>query len=216
MNNEKEIRFAEIIPEFVTIDKRDGENDKMIIEGYAAVYDSKTRIGADDWGFDEIIERGAFNGANLKDVPLKYNHLDAVPILARTRNKSLTLTPDDKGLRIRAELIDTTDNIDMFKRIKAGLINKMSFAFTVADEQIDTTGKIPFRHIKKFDKIFDVSVVDTPAYEDTSVFARSREIAEAWRAVSDDTTGEGANNPTPAGLDMRTKILISQYAKKGF
>lgn len=215
MNNEKEIRFAEITD--LNIDFRDAtDGDKMVIEGYAAVYDSKTRIGADDWGFDEIIERGAFNGANLKDVPLKYNHLDAVPILARTRNKSLTLTPDDKGLKIRAELIDTTDNVDMFKRIKAGLINKMSFAFTVADEQIDTTGKIPFRHIRKFDKIFDVSVVDTPAYEDTSVFARSRELAEAWRAVSDDTTGEGANNPTPAGLDMRTKILISQYAKKGF
>ena len=215
MNNEKEIRFADITE--LNVDFRDGDDDgKMIIEGYAAVYDSKTRIGADDWGFDEIIERGAFNGANLKDVPLKYNHLDAVPILARTRNKSLTLTPDDKGLKIRAELIDTTDNIDMFKRIKAGLINKMSFAFTVADQQIDTTGKIPFRHIKKFDKIFDVSVVDTPAYEDTSVFARSREIAEAWRAASDDATNNDATNPTPAGLDMRTKILISQYAKKGF
>lgn len=215
MNNEKEIRFAEITD--LNIDFRDAtDGDKMVIEGYAAVYDSKTRIGADDWGFDEIIERGAFNGANLKDVPLKYNHLDAVPILARTRNKSLTLTPDDKGLKIRAELIDTTDNVDMFKRIKAGLINKMSFAFTVADEEIDRTGKIPFRHIKKFDKIFDVSVVDTPAYEDTSVFARSRELAEAWRAASDDATGEGATNPTPAGLDMRTKILISQYAKKGF
>ena len=211
---DKEIRFADITE--LNVDYRDGDdNGQMIIEGYAAVYDSKTRIGADDWGFDEIIERGAFNGANLKDVPLKYNHLDAVPILARTRNKSLQLTPDDKGLKIRAELIDTTDNVDMFKRIKAGLINKMSFAFTVADEEIDTTGKVPFRHIRKFDKIFDVSVVDTPAYEDTSVFARSRELAEAWRAASDDETGDNANNPTPAGLDMRTKILISQYAKKG-
>lgn len=211
---DKEIRFADITE--LNVDYRDGDDDgKMIIEGYAAVYDSKTRIGDDDWGFDEIIERGAFNGANLKDVPLKYNHLDAVPILARTRNKSLQLTPDDKGLKIRAELIDTTDNVDMFKRIKAGLINKMSFAFTVADEEVDRTGKIPFRHIRKFDKIFDVSVVDTPAYEDTSVYARSREIAEAWRAALDNETGDSANNPTPAGLDMRTKILISQYAKKG-
>jgi len=213
---DKEIRLSDIAD--LNIDYRNESDDsgaaKMIIEGYAAVYDSKTRIGFDDWAFDEIIERGAFNGANLKDVPLKYNHLDAVPILARTRNKSLTLTPDDKGLKIRAELIDTTDNIDMYKRIESGLINKMSFAFSVADEQIDTTGKIPFRHIRKFDKIFDVSVVDTPAYEDTSVFARSREIAEAWRATLENEK-DGSNKPDSAGVDMRTKLLILQYAKKG-
>lgn len=178
---EKEIRMFYVHD--LTIDQRaaDDGNNEMIIEGYAAVYDSKTQIGFDDWAFYEIIERGAFDGANLKDVPLKYNHLDSVPILARTRNKSLTLTPDTNGLKMRAVLLDTTDGIDMYKRVKAGLIEKMSFAFTVADEEIDTSGKIPLRRIKKFDKIFDVSVVDTPAYEDTSVYARAREIADAMR-----------------------------------
>lgn len=205
----KEIRFNNI--NNLTIEKRadeNGENEKMIIEGYAAVYDSETTIGdAEAWGFKEVIERGAFNGANLKDVPLKYNHDDAVPILARTRNKSLTLTADDKGLFIHAELLDTTDGIDMYKRIQAKLIDKMSFAFTVADEEIDTTGKIPKRTIKKFDKIFDVSVVDTPAYEDTSVYARSREIAEAWKDAPDGVE-EKRNAPT---LTIGQKILIKQY-----
>ncbi len=208
----KETRFNDV--EMLKIECRaetDDEKNEMILEGYAAMYDSKTRIGFDDWAFDEIIERGAFDGANLKDVPLKYNHSDEIPILARTRNKSLTLTPDKDGLKIRAVLLDTSDGRDMYKRVQAGLIDKMSFAFTVSDEEIDTTGKIPVRHIKKFDKIFDVSVVDTPAYENTSVYARSKEIADAWnidRKKSADADGNDA-----VTMDIATKILINQYRK---
>ena len=208
MPTPKEIRFNNI--DNLEITKRadeNGENEKMIIEGYAAVYGSETEIAAGEpWAFKEVIDKGAFNGANLKDVPLKYNHEDAIPILARTRNKSLTLTADDKGLFIHAELLDTTDGVDMYKRIKAKLIDKMSFAFTVADEEIDTTGKIPVRTIKKFDKIFDVSVVDTPAYEDTSVFARSREIAEAW-----DDTPDGEKEEKRSALTLEQKTIIKQY-----
>ena len=177
--NEKEIRLANV-QDFMI--ERSEDEGKMVIEGYAAVYDSETLIGDETWGFYERIAKGAFEGANMKDVPLKYNHENAVPILARTRNKSLTLTPDDKGLKIRAELLDTTDGVDMYKRIKAGLIDKMSFAFTVREEVVSDQDKTtPKRTIKKFDRIFDVSVVDTPAYDDTSIYARSRELSEGWR-----------------------------------
>ncbi len=208
--NVKEVRLSDIGNFNISYrEASDGEEAKMIIEGYAAVYNSETVIGFDDWAFKEVIERGAFDGANLKDVPLKYNHSDEVPILARTRNKSLKLTVDDKGLKIYAELLDTTDGIDMYKRIKAGLIDKMSFAFTVSDEEIDTSGKMPIRRIKKFDKIFDVSVVDTPAYEDTSVFARSRELAEAWRGSLDNEKRASAKT-----IDLSTKILLMQYAER--
>ena len=176
MNNNKEIRISNI--DDYTIVRRDDGTDGLIIEGYAAVYDSAADIGG---MFTETIERGAFENADMRDVPLKYNHVDNVPILARTRNKSLILIPDEKGLRIRAELLDTTDGIDMYKRIKAGLIDKMSFAFTIPKggdvwEKKDG-GK--FRTIKRFERIFDVSVVDSPAYENTSIFARSKEIADA-------------------------------------
>lgn len=204
----KELRFSDI--ENISIEERADENGdkKLIIEGYAAVYDKQTRIGGDSpWAFDEVIERGAFEGANLKDVPLKYNHSDNIPILARTRNKSLTLTPDDNGLFIHAELLDTSDGLDMYKRIKSGLIDKMSFAFTVAVEEVDTTKKIPKRSIKKFDKIFDVSVVDTPAYEDTSVYARSREIAEAWNGAPD-----GAEQN--AKINYHVRSLITAYGNR--
>lgn len=179
MKMNKEIRLANISDFNVELREEENQN-KMIIEGYAAVFDSETLIGDESWGFYEKIERGAFDGAKMKDVPLKYNHSDQVPILARTRNKSLELTIDDKGLFIRAELLDTQDSIDMYKRIKAGLIDKMSFAFTVKEEDYEK-GLIPKRSIKKFDRIYDVSVVDVPAYDDTSIYARSLEAAEQYK-----------------------------------
>ena len=200
--NDKEIRLADISNFSIEMRKDEGaESDKMVIEGYAAVFDSETLIGSEEWGFYESIERKAFDGANMKDVPLKYNHSDAVPILARTRNKSLELTVDDKGLFIRAELLDTQDSIDMYKRIKAGLIDKMSFAFTVKESKF-TDAKIPHRKILRFDRIFDVSVVDVPAYDDTSIYARSLELAEASLRQSED--GKGKEN-------FYIKSLITMY-----
>ena len=178
--NDKEVRFVNIND--FNIEHRNDEENKLIIEGYAAVFDSEILIGSEDYGFYERIERGAFEGANMKDVPLKYNHMSAIPILARTRNKSLTLTADEKGLFMRAELLDTSDGIDMYKRIKSGLIDKMSFAFTVKDEKIfNRNTNTPKRIIKRFNKIYDVSVVDFPAYEETSVYARSLDLVETWK-----------------------------------
>ena len=162
----------------------DSEAGEMIIEGYAVVFESETMIGdATRGGFYEVISRGAFDGCNMRDVPLRYNHSDAVPILARTRNKSLTLEVDNKGLKIKAVLLDTQDAQDMYKRIKSGLISSMSFAFTVADggEVITSRNGVPVRRITKFERLFDCSVVDIPAYDATSVYARSLELADGWR-----------------------------------
>lgn len=203
--NDKEIRLANISDFDIELRKEDDGSGKMIIEGYAAVYDDETLIGDEEWGFYESIERGAFDGANMKDVPLKYNHSDAVPILARTRNKSLELKTDDKGLFIHAELLDTQDNIDMYKRIKAGLIDKMSFAFTVRKEgETWEKGKTPKRSIKKFDRIFDVSVVDVPAYEGTSIYARSLELADAFKGTVETEKSETRK-------DYTISNLIKQY-----
>lgn len=210
-NTEKEIRLANISD--FNIELRENEEDgknKMIIEGYAAVFDSETLIGTEECGFYERIEKGAFDGANMKDVPLKYNHSDAVPILARTRNKSLTLTVDEKGLFIHAELLDTQDSVDMYKRIKAGLIDKMSFAFTIAKTgESWEKGKTPKRSIKRFDRIFDVSVVDMPAYEDTSIYARSLEQADAWKEDTLDSESKKNEQRT----NYAVSNLIKQYKK---
>lgn len=202
--NEKEIRLANISDFNIELRKDENESGKMIIEGYAAVYDQETLIGDEDFGFYERIEKGAFDGANMKDVPLKYNHSDNVPILARTRNKSLELKTDDKGLFIRAELLDTQDNIDMYKRIQAGLIDKMSFAFTVkADGEEWERGKVPKRTIKKFDRIFDVSIVSVPAYDGTSIYARSLEMCETFKDAVETAQSEKR--------DYKIANLIKQY-----
>lgn len=205
--NKKEIRLASINDFDIELREEAEKESKMIIEGYASVFDSETLIGDEEWGFYESIDRNAFDGADMRDVPLKYNHEDTVPILARTRNKSLELTVDDKGLKIRAELLDTQDGIDMYKRIKAGLIDKMSFAFTVADEAVEFNkdDKIPHRKIKKFDRIFDVSVVDTPAYEDTSIYARSLELAEAWEKPAE------AEETRQSERNFALETLIKKY-----
>lgn len=156
----KEVRLTEV---------RTIENENMIIEGYAVVFDSP----ATHYGYTEIVDRNAFNECNMQDVCMKYNHEDNFLILARTRNQSLQLTVDDKGLKIRANLIDTTQNKDIYKMIQSGLLDKMSFAFTVDKEEYDY--ETDTRRILSIDKLYDVSVVDVPFYENTEIFARSKE-----------------------------------------
>lgn len=177
---EKEVRFAS----FEVRQAEETDKDEMILEGYAVVFGEETYIGDSEYGFYEEVAPGAFEGANLKDVPLKYNHNDSFLILARTRNDSLQLSIDEKGLYIRAKLIDTTTNKDIYKMVKSGLLDKMSFAFTVSDEKVDDKENgVAKRTITKIDRLFDVSVVDVPAYDQTSIYARCQKLAEANRAT---------------------------------
>lgn len=183
-----------------SLEHRDDNTDDMILEGYACVFDQTTLIGSTDYGFYERIDKGAFNGADLTDVPLKYNHTDAVPILARTRNGSLTLTVDDHGLKIRAKLLDTQDARDMYKRVQEGLIDKMSFAFTVAEQNFNYDTEPTTRTIIRFEKIWDVSVVDIPAYDGTSVNARSLELLDSEIKEALEKAKKAKRNYNLAGL----------------
>lgn len=155
--------------------------DEMIIEGYAIIFDQPATHQYDQRKFTEVIKRGALDNTNMKDVPLRYNHNDSWCVIARTRNKSLELVIDDKGLKIRAKLIDTQSNKDIFRSIQEGLIDKMSFAFTVADGgDTWTFGEDEtYREVNNIDKLYDVSVVDTPFYEGTSIYARSLELLDS-------------------------------------
>lgn len=158
----KEIRIAEM---------RALDSEEMIIEGYAAVFNQETDLG---W-CKEVIDPKAFEECDMKDCCLNYNHGQGKAI-ARTRNGSLELIVDSVGLKMRAKLIDTTEGIDIYKSVKSGLLDKMSFAFTVKEEQWDY--ETDTRRIMNIDKLFDVSIVDIPAYEGTSIFARSKEQYE--------------------------------------
>ena len=129
----REIRIAEIRALEPTNDQQE-----MIVAGRAIVYDSPTVMyEIDGIKYYEVIQRGALDGADLKDVPFKYNHSDSVMVMARTRNKTLELIPDDKGLLIRARLANTTAGRDLYELIRRGDIDKMSFAFSVAEDSYD-------------------------------------------------------------------------------
>lgn len=156
------------------------DKNKQLVEGYAAVFNQRALIWESEWSgwkYMEVIDRNAFNGADMNDTVFKYNHGDVAMILARASNNTLTMNTDDKGLRISADIIDTNNGTDVYKLIKRGDLNKMSFAFTVKSEQteVDKENKIYTRTITAFDKIYDVAVVDFPAYDGTSIQARSKE-----------------------------------------
>ena len=202
MLKNKEVRFSTIVG------KSTDEAEKMIIEGYAIVFNQETLIGDREHGFTEVIDKRSLDGANLEDVPLKYNHTDNRLILARTRNGSLTFQIDDHGLKIRAELIDTQSNRDVYHTIVAGLLDKMSFAFTVKSQSWDRSGDVPKRTITQIDRLYDVSVVDLPAYEGTSIDAltRSLEIADAELGALENVKNEQMRQVIRKRLKLKTNI----------
>ena len=168
MNIEKRLLNVEI---------KQNDSHAMIIEGYAITYDEPATHTSGNYTFTEVIKTGALDNADLSDVVLRYNHNDSWCIMARTKNNSLQLIHNDVGLKIQANLIDTQSNRDIYKSIQEGLINKMSFSFTVAEkgDSWSVTKKQSYREIINIDKLYDVSVVDMPFYDTTNVYARSVE-----------------------------------------
>lgn len=212
IKNDKEMRSVEF--------RASEEEGKMILEGYPVVFNQETLIGDEEWGWYEVIDKKALDEADLSDVPLKYNHGDSKGILARTRNGSLKLTVDNKGLKMRAELIDTTDNVDIYKCVKSGLLDKMSFAFNVIEDEIkQEIGKTPKRTITKIGRLFDVAVVDLPAYDQTSIYARSKEIVgERLRNLqpsleNDEATLENVEDRSSEELELEKLKFEILYGK---
>src|SRR5512138_3208408 len=167
----KEIRFSQIMMNPDEMPEMEPHN--MIVEGYAAVFNQPTVIyEADGIQYREMIDPNAFAKTNSNDCCLKYNHLDSVPILARTRGGSLELMMDNHGLKFRARLFNTQAARDVYTLIREGALDKCSFAFTVADggERYDRENRT--RIITDIGRLWDCSIVDVPAYDQTSVSAR--------------------------------------------
>lgn len=171
----KEIRMAQVVEI-----RAEQENDEMILEGYAAVFDQPTVLFNDGTTeYKEVIDRNAFNLTDMKKCCLKYNHEQGVPVLARTRGGSLELDVDDYGLHFRAKLFNTQISRDVYEIVKAGGLTECSFAFTIAKDGDEYDRKTHTRTIKAIDVLYDCAVVDNPAYGGTSVNARSFLEAEA-------------------------------------
>jgi len=177
------VNRAYVVDDFKAEAKADG--DKKGVFGHAAVFGRMTNIGG--W-FNEIIERGAFEEADLTDVLFCINHeLRKIP-MARSRrnngNSTMTLSIDDIGLKVDADL-DTEGNAEakgLHSSISRGDIDGMSFMFRIKEdkwENLDTD--MPTRRILKIGKVFEVSAVNMPAYSDTDISARDQAALDSAR-----------------------------------
>lgn len=157
------------------------EGDGMTFVGYAAKFNSRSEnLG----GFVETIERGAFSRSlrSRNDVKLLVNH-DSGRVLASSRAKTLRLYEDEVGLRVEADLPNTTDGRDMAELLKRGDLNKMSFGFSV---QKDSWNNEMTERTLKSVRLFEVSIVAFPAYAETEAMVRSLDKVAARAQVDAD------------------------------
>ena len=193
----------------MSLETREAEDEgKGIVEGLAIVYNAKTDIG---W-FDEIIEQDALTHTDMKDVRMLVNHDTSMIPLARSRNNTanstLQLIPELNGLKIRAKL-DIENNSDaksLYSAIQRGDISGMSFMFEVDGEAWeDEMSDHPLRRITSISKIYEVSAVTFPAYEQTEINARSKEELESYRSSLESERKAQPLDSDKAGDDIETK-----------
>lgn len=164
--------------------KEDSER-KGIIEGTPIVFNQETRIADRDGEYIEVIEPTALKNADMKDVRLFVNHDINKIALARSKNgnenSTMRFNIDEEGVHIEAEL-DIENNAEaksLHSAVQRGDMDGMSFMFRIGkDEWSDLDSDLPKRTIKEISIVHEVSVVNFPAYPQTSVSARSSEEAE--------------------------------------
>lgn len=142
------------------------------VEGYATTFDKPYLLyELDGVKFYERIDAHALDGADMSDVIMQYDHEGRV--FARQSNKTLILVPDHKGLLVAADLGRTDLARGLYQDIDAGMITKMSWAFTVAEGGDSYDRATHTRTIHKIKKVYDVSAVSIPANGDTEISARN-------------------------------------------
>lgn len=181
------------------------------ITGRPIVYNSRTDIAG---LFDEVIEEGALNNADLRDVRFLVNHdLSKIP-LARSRNNNgnstMQLRVDSAGMEIDVDL-DTENNADaraLYSAVSRGDITGMSFMFAVGDEEWDNINTDhPTRRIKEISSVVEVSAVTFPAYASTSINARSQEALESAKAALESAKQQRASSPDGESDEKKKKEL---------
>lgn len=171
-HQEEESRMINPEREYRSIELRakEDEQEKCIVEGYATTFDDpyvlyddgKTKI-------NEVIARDALADADMSDVLFLYNHKGSV--FARQKNGTLELKCDEHGIFVRADLSKTEKARQMYEDIKAGMVDQMSWTFTVGADEYDK--KTHTRTITKIRKVYDVSAVSIPANPNTELSARA-------------------------------------------
>lgn len=184
------------------------------ITGRPIVYNSRTDIGL----FDEIIEAGALDNADLTDVRFLVNHdISKIP-LARSRrnngNSTMQLIVDAAGMGITVDL-DTENNSEaraLYSAVERGDISGMSFMFSVGDEEWDNLeSEHPTRRIKTISSVVEVSAVTFPAYSATTINARSKEALDNARSALENARQQQAS-PLDSG-EAKTLELLKEKSK---
>lgn len=150
------------------------EGDDYIVEGYATTFDQPYHLyDVDDKGHElkEQVSKDAFSDTDMEDVIMQYDHEGRV--FARISNDTLHLEVDEHGLKVTAYLGGTEIGRNLYEEIKGGYTDKMSFGFTVKDDEIVEDGKDYLRTIKAIGKLYDVSAVSLPANDFTEISARN-------------------------------------------
>ena len=175
-----------------SFERRSDDEGRKTVEGYATVFNAPYVLYKEDgYTVREQVDAGAFSEADMADVIMQYNHEGRV--FARRSNGTLEIEPDEKGLRIRANLGGTELGRQVYEEIEGGYTTKMSFGFTVVEDRRETvenneTGEVDIlRTITRIGKLYDVSAVSIPANDATSISARSYgegAVAEAREEIS--------------------------------
>lgn len=162
------------------------DNGELFIEGYFSVFNSNYEIAP---GMTESISPGAFAGALGGDVRALTNH-DTTLVLGRTKAGTLELREDGHGLWGRVKINrEDSDAMNLYRRVQRGDVDQCSFGFDIGSEEttVNDDGSVHWT-IKEIDPLYEVSVVTFPAYEETSVAARSdqaeqikRRAGQAWK-----------------------------------
>ena len=204
----KDMRNKEIRAFNFEVRADQNEEHGHFLTGRPIVYDARTNLG----DFDEVIEKGALEGADLKDVRFLVNHnTDMIP-LARSRNNNnnstMQMSVDEEGMTIRVDL-DIDNNAEaksLYSAVERGDLDGMSFMFSVdADKWEDIESEHPVRTILKLGRIFEVSAVTFPAYEQTSISARG--LSDALESAKESLESERAAKRAIEAQKQRIRIM---------
>lgn len=155
------------------LEVKDTEDTDYTVTGYATTFDEPYTLYSigDGKVVKEQVSRNAFDNTDKSDVIMQFNHEGNV--FARLSNDTLKLTVDDHGLFVEAYLGGTSNGRNLYEEIKGGYINKMSFGFTVTDDDLAEADYGYLRTIKAIGKLYDVSAVSIPANDYTEISARN-------------------------------------------
>ena len=191
-------------------DVRAEENEQHghFLSGRPIVYGSRTNLG---W-YDEVIEAGALDQTDLRDVRfLVNNNVDMIP-LARSRNNTdnstMQMTVDGEGMAIRVDLDveNNTEARNLYSAVSRGDISGMSFMFVVdGDSWDDVDSDHPTRTIRNIKRVLEVSAVTFPAYEATSITARG--LSDALESAKDSLESERRRLREVEQKKQRIRIL---------